>query len=188
MNIIAETARISLRLLEESDLVLVEKWWNDGNITGPMGFPNGMRVTKESLYQRFKNQFINKNKVLNSRMYIIHSKELMKPIGELQYGEADMDKRVCRLGMKIGELSAHGKGYGKEALICFIQYLFDKLKMESLLIDCFPENAPAYNLYKKVGFTEVEILKDFWKDETNTSHDLIMMELNKSNWNLIKAN
>jgi ribosomal protein S18 acetylase RimI-like enzyme len=38
--------------------------------------------------------------------------------------------------------------------------------MESILIDSFPENAPAYNLYKNVGFTELEILKDFWKDET----------------------
>ncbi|QSX07233.1 GNAT family N-acetyltransferase [Sedimentibacter sp. zth1] len=182
MNIIAETSRISIKMLEESDLELIHKWWNDGRVTKHMGFPNGMKVTKEKLHHRFKEQIEEKNKILNTRIYIIYSKEMKKPIGELQYGEADMDKKKCRLGIKIGELDAQGKGNGKEALICFIQYLFNKLKMQLIEIDSFPENERAYNLYMRIGFKEVEILKKFWTDETNKIHDLVMMELKKGDW------
>lgn len=28
----------------ENQLSIIEKWWNNGQITAPMGFPNGMHV------------------------------------------------------------------------------------------------------------------------------------------------
>ena len=47
--------------------------------------------------------------------------------------------------------------------------------MQLIEIDVFPEN--AFWLYKKLGFKKLEVLKDFWSDQTAKSHDLVMMEV-----------
>lgn len=182
MDFVTESSRIGLKLLKKNDLDLILKWWNDPQVTTSMGFPKGMGVTMEKLQKRFKHQFEKQQENPEAQIYIIYAKDLDRPIGELQYGQANYISKKCRLGIKIGEPFVQGKGYGKGALILFINYLFDYINMQLIEIDVFPENKNAFRLYKKLGFKEVEVLKDFWTDETGKSHDLVMMEVKKSEW------
>ena len=179
---IIESSRIYLEKLDERHLPNVLKWWNDSEVTKSMGFPNGMGVVIDKLKDRFLPQIERKNDLLESRMYIIVDKTLNKPIGELQYGQADFELGSCRLGIKIGEHDARGRGLGKESLKLFINYLIRDLNMSTIDIDVFPENLPAVYAYKKLGFIEQETLSDFWTDETGTTHDLMMLKLEKKDW------
>ncbi|NLK42995.1 MAG: GNAT family N-acetyltransferase [Tissierellia bacterium] len=164
-----------VRKLTYSDIPIITRWWNNGLLMKDMGFINGMGVTESSLYSRFKNQLSNDG-ILESRMFIITDIKTGKEIGELQYGELDLKEKKCRVAMKISELSYQGKGLGEEALSAFINYLTSEFGLNKIEIDTIHDNIRAYNLYKKLGFQEVERIKDFWTDDQGNKHDIIFME------------
>lgn len=60
----------------------------------------------------------------------------------------------------IGDDNYRGKGFGTKAMQYLIKYGFTTLKLHKINSGVFSENAPAINLYKKLGFGVEGILKD----------------------------
>lgn len=58
----------------------------------------------------------------------------------------------------------------------FIDYLVSEFDLNKIEIDTIHDNIRAYNLYKKLGFKEVQKIKDFWTDDQGKNHDIIFME------------
>lgn len=168
--------RLYYDFLTEDDLVCIEKWWNDGNVTAPMGFPDGLHVTIQQLKQRFQKEFAAVGQPTEQRTLIIYEKKSNKPIGELAYGEYNKVEKSCRLAIKIGETSCQGRGYGKEALQWFMEFLHKEYGITTILIDSIHDNAAAVHLYEKLGFAETERIPDYWTDETGKAHDIIFYE------------
>lgn len=175
-NVIFESNRIRVRKLSYSDIPIITRWWNDGMLMKDMGFINGMGVTESSLLSRFEKQLSDDDAILESRMFIITDIKTGKEIGELQYGELDLKDKKCRIAIKISEISYQGKGLGEEALSLFIDYLVSEFGLNKIEIDTIHDNIRAYNLYKKLGFKEVERIKDYWTDDQGIKHDIIFME------------
>lgn len=175
-NIIFETNRIRVRKLNNSDIPIITRWWNDGLLMKDMGFINGMGITESSLLSRFKNQLKDDDAILESRMFIITDVKTGKEIGELQYGELDLKSKKCRIAIKISEINYQGKGLGEEALSCFINYLTSEFGLRKIEIDTIHDNIRAYRLYEKLGFKEIERIKDYWTDDQGNNHDIIFME------------
>ena len=186
-NVVFESERIKVRMLKRSDIPILTGWWNNGLLMKDMGFINGMGVTEPSLLSRFNRQLNDKNSILKNRMYIITDIETGKEIGELQYGELDLEDRKCRIAIKISDIDFQGKGFGKEALSHFIDYLVSQFSLKKIEIDTIHDNVRAYNLYKKLGFIEIERIKDYWSDDQGIKHDIIFMEKEISTQNLIKS-
>lgn len=177
MEYIFLSDRIGVRNLEHSDIPTITRWWNNGELMKDMGFINGMGVTEEGLLSRFEKQLKGENEILDSRIYIITDIKTGKAIGELQYGELDLENKKCRIAIKISELEYQGKGLGKEAILLFIEYLKSKFGLNKIEIDTIHDNIRAFELYKKLGFKEVERIKDFWTDDQGKKHDIIFMEM-----------
>lgn len=175
-NIIFKSNRIRVRKLNHSDIPIVTKWWNDGLLMKDMGFINGMGVTESSLISRFNKQLNDKDSILESRMFIITDIKTGKEIGELQYGELDLKDKKCRIAIKISEIDFQGKGLGEEALLLFIDYLTSEFGLSEIEIDTIHDNIRAYKLYKKLGFEEVERVRDYWTDDQGNKHDIIFMK------------
>lgn len=175
-GVIVESNRIRVRQLNHSDIPIIAKWWNNGNLMKDMGFANGMGVTESDLLARFSHQLDKKDKLLKSRMFIITDNKTGKEIGELQYAELNFEEKKCRIAIKISEVDFQGRGLGEEALSLFIEYLIAEFGLHKIEIDTIHDNIRAYKLYKKLGFKEVERIKDFWTDDQGNSHDIIMME------------
>lgn len=174
-DIIFESDRIRVRKLKYSDIPIIVRWWNDGSLMKDMGFANGMGVTEASLLSRFSRQLDDDN-ILESRMFIITDVKTGREIGELQYGELDLINKKCRIAIKISEINYQGKGLGEESLSLFIDYLTSVFGLNKIEIDTIHDNIRAYKLYKKLGFKEVERIKDFWIDDQGNKHDIIFME------------
>lgn len=83
------------------------------------------------------------------------------------------DNKVIRFGWVIVDSSARGKGYGTEMLRLGLKYAFEILGAEKVTIGVFENNTPAYKCYKKVGFADVDVVKD-------EPWDIIEMEINKT--------
>lgn len=175
-NIIFESDRIRVRTLDYSDIPIITRWWNDGSLMKDMGFINGMGITESSLFSRFEKQLSDGNAILESRMFIITDIKTDNEIGELQYGELDLKNKKCRIAIKISEISYQGKGLGEESLSLFIDYLTSEFSLNKIEIDTIHDNIRAYRLYKKLGFEEIERIKDYWTDDQGNKHDIIFME------------
>ena len=175
-NVIFESSRIRVRKLNYSDIPMIVRWWNDGLLMKDMGFINGMGVTESSLFSRFSKQLNDHDTVLESRMFIITDIQTDREIGELQYGELDLKDKKCRIAIKISEIDFQGRGLGEEALSLFIDYLISEFSLNKIEIDTIHDNVRAYKLYKKLGFQEIERIKDYWTDDQGNKHDIIFME------------
>ncbi len=175
-NIIFESDRIRVRKLDYSDIPVITRWWNDGSLMKDMGFINGMGITESSLLSRFEKQLSNNNAILESRMFIITDVKTDNEIGELQYGELDLENKKCRIAIKISEINYQGKGLGEESLSLFIDYLTSEFGLNKIEIDTIHDNIRAYRLYEKLGFKEIERIKDYWTDDQGNKHDIIFME------------
>ena len=55
-----------------------------------------------------------------------------KPIGDIMLGEVQIAHRVGMLGMMIGEPDYWGGGYGTDALLLMVDYIFDWLDLRRL--------------------------------------------------------
>lgn len=73
--------------------------------------------------------------------------------GLLRSDEWDRTNRSVRIGVDIA-LGYRGKGYGTEAFLAFIDYLFKQQNMHRVWFLVSEGNKEARKLYEKVGFVE----------------------------------
>lgn len=63
------------------------------------------------------------------------------------------------LRIYIGDEALRGKGYGRQAMECIMDYGFNELKLKRLYLDYYTGN-PAQYLYEKLGFQHEGTLRD----------------------------
>lgn len=77
-------------------------------------------------------------------------------IGTVELGFINYKKMECRIcRFLIGE-EYRNKGYGSQISNYLIDYAFNELKMERVLLNVSPSNSSAIKCYEKVGFKIVE--------------------------------
>lgn len=87
-----------------NDVVLLEKWWNDGKIMEHVGFPNGLGQTAEDIAKSIEQDADNV-----CRRMLIEVDGI--PIGESNY--RNIGDGSAEIGIKICDISKYDKGYGK---------------------------------------------------------------------------
>ncbi|WFR54879.1 GNAT family protein [Anaerocolumna sp. AGMB13025] len=182
MGIITESERIAIRDIELSDTTQFVNWWNDGNLMSVMGFKQGMGITEHELWEEFKNEITDQDPNRSRRRYVVIDRFSKRPIGEVVYGELDLKKKKCGVGIKLCEVSLQGQGLGKETLIAFMNYLFNHFQLERIELDSIQDNIRALSLYKKLGFKEYKTIENFWTDPSGISHHLIFLGIDKKDW------
>jgi aminoglycoside 6'-N-acetyltransferase len=110
------------------------------------------------------------------------------PIGYVQYYLVEkLDDEVIRnifkqpenvvgLDIFIGNPDFVARGHGKNCMKAFIKMLFQKPKIEMVIVDPRPENTLAINCFTKVGFQPINC-----KEEAPTN--IILMGLGKKDFN-----
>jgi len=165
--LILEGKKIKLRALEPTDVDLLYKWENNTSI---WTVSNTMvPFSKESI-----EQFISYERDIYSDKQlrlVICLKENEKAIGCIDLFDFDMRHRRTGIGILIAEESARQKGYAKDALTVLIKYAFDTLFVHQLYCNIPDDNQPSIELFKKHGFVEIGVKKDWiktkdgWLDE-----------------------
>lgn len=182
MAIIATGKLIKIRDITIEDVPQFVNWWNNGELMADVGFNKGLGITEDKLLKDFSKEISDPNAYRESRRYVVLDIKDNRPIGELAYGQLDLIQKKCGIGIKICELSYQGKGYGQDTLITFMNYLYNHFGLQKIEIDTLADNLRALSLYKKIGFKQTRIERDYWTDPEGISHDLIFMELYKNDW------
>lgn len=93
----------------------------------------------------------------NKDLFAIRLKDTGKLIGIILY--FDEAEGRCEIGYGIG--SDHWtRGYGSEAVKCFIEYLFKEKDMKVIYASFFPENLASKRIMEKCGMTYDHFVKE----------------------------
>jgi len=91
----------------------------------------------------------------SSYVFEIHVSEDMRLIGHVGLDSVDLRHRHGEVGIMIGDTGAHGRGYGRDAIVTVLRFAFDTLGLHRVGIKAREDNERAVHLYSSIGFSEV---------------------------------
>lgn len=141
--------RIYLSPLNTEDAEKYTEWLSDFRVTDGLGRTNhviGLEAEREWLDNALK------NKEINFAIVNLENDELMGNCGFVKVNYKD---RIGTVGIFIGDEEQRGKGYGTEALRLLLDYGFNYLNFNNVMLLVKSFNERAINCYKKVGFKEI---------------------------------
>ncbi|MCD5324643.1 MULTISPECIES: GNAT family N-acetyltransferase [Pontibacillus] len=163
---IFETERIRFRKLEKDDMEILHRWQNDTTVHTNMSTSIDLYSMEdvEKFYERMK----------DSRSYIIVEKESDKEIGSITLVRENNQQQNAEFLLLIGEKEYWGNGYGKEALLLFLNFVFMELNLHRISLKVFSFNEKAKGMYERMGFkVEGQLREAFFRN--GKWHDLFIM-------------
>lgn len=172
--------RLYLSPMNLDDAELYAKWMNDKIVTENIGSYTKMIST---LSER---QWLEKEST--DYNFAIVLKEDDRLIGNISLMDLDGINQTAELGVFIGEKADRNKGYGKESIKLILDYGFNTLNLNNIILKVYSFNEKAIKTYKKIGFKEIgtrrkcrykdgkvydEVFMDILKDEFNNIKDFI---------------
>lgn len=153
-------AKIRLRALEPEDLEYLYDWENNSsywvlsNTVAPF--------SKYTLKRYMENSHKSIYETGQLRLMIEISDE-KKTIGTIDIFDFDPYHKRAGIGILIADENERRKGYASMALNCLIEYCFSTLQLHQLYCNILANNCESVDLFKKVGFTEAGIMKEWIK-------------------------
>lgn len=119
-------------------------------------------------------------------VFEIHADEEDRYIGNCGLHKVDMVHRHAEVGILIGEVSDHNKGFGRDAIRTVLKFGFETLGLHSIEIRHMSPNAAGAHLYRSIGFREVGVLRQHcflrgeWVDE-------VVLDMLAEDWAQLRA-
>jgi len=126
------------------------EWDNDLEVAVPLGdeayTPYSLDKIRDIIGEAIKHQ---------RHIFSIVDLKTDNLIGRCLLFDINQVDRRAMLGIVIGEKSYWDKGYGQEATGLLLDYGFNLLNLNSIMLGTFLFNERAIACYKKVGFKEI---------------------------------
>lgn len=164
---------IKLDIISEEDIELLRKWRMSPEVTRYM-FTDPI-ITIEQ--QRKWYQAICNNK--EDYYWIIKCNDIR--IGYISITNIDRENKSCEIGHYIGETSYLRKGISKIIESNVYDFVFEKLKLETIVFMMLKENEAAYCLHQSLGAVNYETdVKECIKNEKR--YEVIALCMTKDIW------
>jgi len=159
-----------LRALEKSDLAKVWEWINDEEVMWFWGEPCNTQSLAE-----VEQWFARLQEVAGyaSKQFVIEAEEGTS-IGRIFYEHLDTKHQRTEVGILIGQKEYWERGYGTDAMLAFLDYLFNELGLHRVYLRLQSYNARALKSYQKCGFTQEGILRHNTFARGEYHDDLVM--------------
>lgn len=168
--------QIYLRALEETDIPVQVRWFNDSEINQHLAggsFPLNLLQERE---------YVKKLYIDQSRLSLaIVLRESDEHIGGISLRDIHPIFRSASLGILIGEKDHWGCGYGTEATQLIVQHGFHTLNLNRIWLKVLESNKRAVRVYEKLGFSKEGVLRQdvFSKGDY---HDTLVMGILREEW------
>lgn len=103
-------------------------------------------------------------------------------IGNISLVNINHINKTATLGIMIGKSNERGKGYGTEAINLLLDYAFNHLNLNNIMLELLDTNERAKKCYLKCGFKELGVRKQSHYLE-GVYHDSIYMQILKEDFN-----
>jgi len=166
-----ENERIRLRALETTDVDKLFIWENNrANWRVSQTLTPYSRHVLIDYVNAISDVFTDKQLRL-----IIEEKEAGTPIGTVDIFDCDFKNKRAGIGILIAEPEKRKKGFASEVLELVIPYCFKTLSMHQVYCSIFSDNSKSLKLFKKFGFKEVGVKKD-WTFFDGKFYDEVLMQ------------
>ena len=163
--------QVILREKRPEDAWLDYLWRSDKEIAGlDAAYPLKMKF--EEFLRLLKDQL--KYPTPASRRFGIDTRD-GKYIGNCMYYDVDSVNKQAEVGIVIGDRDYWSRGYGYDALVTMLDYLFFNTQMERLYLHTLEWNKRAQRSFQKCGFDPVNRVK-------RNGMDFVLMEIKKDRW------
>ena len=162
----------SLTQARKKDIPHLLAWWNDGKVMAHAGFPNGLNKTYDDVLKEIKSNTKNKR-----RLIIRYSS---KEIGEMAYSK--VDDGIYEIGIKICDETYQNKHLGPTYLQMLIEYLFEELNANKIILDTDLENKRAQKVYERLGFTNKKVHLNSWTNQLNEIRSSVSYSLSRNDF------
>lgn len=169
----AQNENIVIRAAEPQDAKLIYDWENDRDI---------WRVSETympySLYQI--EQFLFSNDLFSTRQirFIIERKNDNVNIGCIDIYDFDPVHMRAGIGILL-QKDFRKQGYANEALELLIDYVFNTLMLKQIYCLIDETNIDSLNLFKKIGFTQCGLRKEWIRTTDGFIDELEFQYINK---------
>ncbi|WP_058304077.1 GNAT family N-acetyltransferase [Gorillibacterium timonense] len=161
--------QVSLMTVRPEDASRIAAWLNDLEVTLPLGGEAYTPIYAERMRREIESDG-------QSHSFLIIHNESGLPIGRCLLFSLDFINNSGKLGIFIGDKEYWNKGYGKEALTLLLDYGFNLLNLNSMMLGVFAFNEKAIRCYHNVGFKEIGRLRQA-RLIAGHYHDAILMDI-----------
>ena len=164
---------IKLRALEPEDLELLYEWENNEKhwVISNTAAPFSRYTLKRYLDNSHKNIY----ETGQMRFMIDHIEDKIT-IGTIDVFDFDPFHKRAGLGILIANETYRRKGFASMSLTCLIKYCFETLLLHQLYCNIMANNCESIDLFKKQGFVQIWIKKD-WILTSDGYQDEYMFQL-----------
>ncbi len=146
-KLVGENIYLSPMNVEDAPIYL--KWMNDFSTTDYIGSSYNM-ITLSN-----EKQWLEESLKESRNQFAVVTLDGNKLIGNCGFEDLDKTKRTAMIGLFIGEEEYRNKGYGIQILKLLLDYGFNYLNLNNIMLYVYEFNERAIKAYKKVGFKEM---------------------------------
>lgn len=160
--------RVTLRPFRRDDLPALRRWFDDSEVMYYWG--DQQPLVSETLFEADLAPGGRLTTFERDGVLCICD-ETERPIGFLEYTGSDRRHLHASLGILIGERDAWDKGYGSEAIVVLLNWLFNHQNLHRVWLSVQDNNPRARHVYEKLGFVHEgtwrkhEFYDGVWNDE-----------------------
>jgi [ribosomal protein S5]-alanine N-acetyltransferase len=143
----------TLRAIERDDLDHLWRWYNDAEVMYWWGEPY-RTMSRDELASRYGSAGLG-GASGNAHWLLITTRDEAgqgEPIGRIGYVDLDRRNRHAEIAIQIGERAYWSRGYGSDAVLAFLGYLFHELNLHKVWLRTEAHNIRAQRAYEKCGF------------------------------------
>jgi diamine N-acetyltransferase len=169
--------KIRLRAMEPEDLEILYDWennpsnWTISNTVSPF--------SKYTLKRYLESSHKGIYETGQLRLMIDHISDKIT-IGTIDLFDFDSFHKRAGVGILIANEDYRRKGYGSMALQCLIGYCFKTLQLHQLYCNILSGNPESMDIFKKHGFIQTGVKKDWIKTSEGYSDEYLYQLINKS--------
>lgn len=130
------------------DLEHYTRWVNDPQVSDGLGI-------SWNVFSLDKEREILEKMAKEDYAFAIVKKEDDTLLGNCSLLEINQIHRKAMTGIFIGDEDNRSRGYGSEALILILDFGFNKLNLNNIMLTVLSFNKRAMAAYKKLGFKEI---------------------------------
>jgi RimJ/RimL family protein N-acetyltransferase len=146
---------VRLRPFESADLPLLRLWQNDSTVMTGWGLPHPLYA--HDIFERdLRGRFAEFDA---AGCFAISNSAQM--VGRIDFHGFTERERSAELSLYIGEATATGKGFARDAIAAMARWLFNERRAARVELTVIAENARALRLYESMGFAREGVLRDY---------------------------
>lgn len=153
--IMVRGARVGLGPLRRDLNETYQRWMSDLRVLRTLGAAN-LPMTLESEDSWLDHSLTDRSGV----HFTVYELDRLRPIGNTGFHEVNWPDRSATFGIVIGEVDAWNRGYGTETCRLMLEYGFDVLGLQNIMLETMDINPGGLTAYERAGFKRIGVRRN----------------------------